>query len=111
MQCPKCKVEELQKSEHQLFYLCKKCQGMWLVDAGIPDYPEISREDHRSSDNSPDNDQVTGLCPSGHGIMIRAKVDLAEPFYLEKCITCDAVESGLIQVKHSELVEAFFWRT
>ncbi len=91
MQCPKCKIEELQKSEQQATYLCKKCQGMWLVDAGILEYSEISSADCSSPSNSPDNDQVTGLCPSGHGIMIRAKVDLDEPFYLEKCIACGGI--------------------
>ena len=91
MQCPKCKIEELRKNEHQSAYFCKKCQGMWLVDAGIPEYSEFSSEDSGSSTDSPENDKVTGLCPSGHGIMIRAKVDLAEPFYLEKCVVCGGI--------------------
>jgi Zn-finger nucleic acid-binding protein len=91
MQCPKCKIEELQKSEHNSSYFCKKCQGMWLLDVELPDYSEISSEDHSAQATSSDHDQVTGICPSGHGIMIRAKVDLPEPFYLEKCITCGGI--------------------
>lgn len=36
-------------------------------------------------------DARTGLCPNGHGILIRAKVDLEEPFYLERCGECAGI--------------------
>lgn len=44
-----------------------------------------------SGHKKPDNDQRTGLCPQGHGILIRAKVEAEPPFYLEKCFKCGGV--------------------
>jgi Zn-finger nucleic acid-binding protein len=36
-------------------------------------------------------DARTGLCPFGHGILIRAKVDLEDPFYLDRCPECAGI--------------------
>lgn len=92
MQCPKCKTEELQKNRDTSSYLCSKCQGLWLLNTEIPEYSEVSTVDNGNSPPDPSkNDQVTGLCPAGHGIMIRAKVDSSDPFYLEKCVTCGGI--------------------
>lgn len=33
-------------------------------------------------------DARTGLCPFGHGILIRAKVEIDDSFYLERCPEC-----------------------
>jgi Zn-finger nucleic acid-binding protein len=37
------------------------------------------------------NDALTGFCPSGHGMLIRAKVDVDDPFYLERCSRCGGI--------------------
>lgn len=36
-------------------------------------------------------DQKTGVCPEGHGIMIRARIEVEEPFYLERCSRCGGI--------------------
>jgi Zn-finger nucleic acid-binding protein len=38
-----------------------------------------------------DHDAKAGLCPEGHGIMIRARVEVDEPFYLDRCFECGGV--------------------
>jgi Zn-finger nucleic acid-binding protein len=36
-------------------------------------------------------DALTGVCPFGHGLLIRAKVDVDDPFYLERCGRCGGI--------------------
>ena len=36
-------------------------------------------------------DGRTGLCPEGHGILIRARVDAEPPFFLERCAVCHGI--------------------
>lgn len=55
------------------------------------DLVSISVDEVNVEADSNDYDIRTGLCPSGHGIMIRAKVDIDEPFYLEKCTICGGI--------------------
>jgi hypothetical protein len=64
---------------------------MWLQDADRINFPVESIEPSDTGSDLPDYDKRTGLCPSGHGIMIRARVDIDEPFYLEKCATCGGI--------------------
>jgi Zn-finger nucleic acid-binding protein len=65
---------------------------MWV---SIHDIEELSMpfvEDLKISlDDAVHYDEKTGLCPNGHGIMIRAKVDGDRPFYLEKCTHCGGI--------------------
>lgn len=64
---------------------------MWIEREELPNFLESF---HNSSEEAPgkgDLDERTGLCPSGHGVMIRARVDAAEPFYLEKCPRCGGI--------------------
>jgi Zn-finger nucleic acid-binding protein len=64
---------------------------MWLENKKVPDFMETvsASESERAGKNL--NDAETGICPLGHGIMIRAKVDIDEPFYLEKCSSCGGI--------------------
>jgi Zn-finger nucleic acid-binding protein len=39
----------------------------------------------------PDTDKRTGLCPMGHGILLRARVDSEQIYYLERCGFCRGV--------------------
>ena len=91
MKCPKCKTVELKQSNQNSPGICSACNGMWLMNLEIHKWSEARAEQSESDSNAIDYDQKTGMCPSGHGIMIRAKVDLDEPFYLEKCTTCGGV--------------------
>jgi Zn-finger nucleic acid-binding protein len=63
---------------------------MWLIDGDTANLGAIEIEEVATSEPD-DHDEKTGLCPSGHGIMIRAKVDMDEPFYLEKCTACGGI--------------------
>lgn len=91
MKCPKCKTSELMKPSSNSPYLCQNCGGMWLLNTSNSDFNSISIENIDESTVENDFDGVTGLCPSGHGIMIRAKVEIDEPFYLEKCTSCGGI--------------------
>jgi Zn-finger nucleic acid-binding protein len=55
------------------------------------DFPMESIEPVDPGLDVSDYDKRSGLCPSGHGIMIRARVDIDEPFYLEKCTACGGI--------------------
>ncbi len=90
MKCPKCKTIELKKSGYNSPYFCDKCKGMWLSNIENSNLPDITIE-NIADDSVTDNDNKTGLCPSGHGVMIRAKVDIDEPFYLERCTACGGI--------------------
>ncbi len=91
MNCPKCKEIKLKKSGYNSPYVCKACDGMWIQPDQITQLANISEEIAADSAGNKSNDERTGVCPSGHGIMIRAKVDMEEPFYLEKCTACGGV--------------------
>ncbi|TWI76807.1 TFIIB-like protein [Desulfobotulus alkaliphilus] len=90
MKCPKCKTAVLKKSAYNSQYFCDQCKGMWLVKMKSSSLTDISIETI-DNDTVADNDSKTGLCPSGHGLMIRAKVDIDEPFYLERCTACGGI--------------------
>ncbi len=90
MNCPKCKTTELKKPNLNSPYFCKECKGMWLSNNENSNLTDITFE-NIEVDSTSENDDKTGLCPSGHGIMIRAKVDIDEPFYLEKCTACGGI--------------------
>lgn len=91
MNCPKCKTSELNKNAFNSPYFCKSCGGMWYADDSTADFGDIKVQHIDDKDASKDHDHKTGMCPSGHGIMIRAKVDIDEPFYLEKCSACGGI--------------------
>ncbi len=90
MKCPKCKTTELKTSGYNSPYFCDECKGMWLTNTNDSSLPEITIESIEDTSIT-GNDSKTGLCPSGHGVMIRAKVDIDEPFYLEKCTACGGI--------------------
>jgi len=62
-----------------------------MTSLETPNLPESMTEITPEGMGHDDTDNRTGPCPSGHGIMIRAKVDIDEPFYLEKCTTCGGI--------------------
>jgi len=33
----------------------------------------------------------TGLCPSGHGLLIRARIEIEPPLFLERCTDCGGI--------------------
>ena len=114
MKCPKCKDHELKKRGYDSPVHCKKCGGMWLEFDKIPRFTESLSSSSVDGNEINLNDEKNGLCPSGHGIMVRAKVDADEPFFLEKCGACGGIwfDSGEWQrVANSNLTEKLneFW--
>jgi Zn-finger nucleic acid-binding protein len=92
MKCPKCKTSDLQKNDFNSPLTCPDCKGIWISDKDAANVPESVLVESPSP--SPDNasmDNKTGVCPAGHGIMLRAKVDTDNPFYLERCSKCGGI--------------------
>lgn len=96
MQCPKCQTVVLKKSSFNAPHLCPGCGGMWRQSGDHAELPEatieaLGNEGFDGVGSTDDMDKKTGLCPAGHGIMIRARVALDQPFYLEKCTACGGI--------------------
>lgn len=91
MNCPKCKTIDLRKNVFDGPWNCQSCGGMWLEKAKIPLFAETTGDFDNGDSKEGLHDEKTGLCPEGHGIMIRAKIDLEKPFFLEKCSTCGGI--------------------
>lgn len=117
MDCPKCKNVKLEKNDPSKPYWCPVCGGMWISIHEIEELSEPFVEDLKISlEDSAQYDQKTGLCPNGHGIMIRANVEGDRSFYIEKCSHCGGMwfDHGEWQqiAKHHLLGNlADFWTT
>ena len=91
--CPKCEGSKLKEPSSGTQVLrCYECGGMWLaadeakalaLDGTIVDPASMLPTKSGASDAR------TGFCPKGHGLLIRARVEIEEdPFYLEQCPHC-----------------------
>ena len=94
--CPKCRDVDLIPLRDDVYHnqmkFCRKCQGLWLykealsfADGPIPSLPT----DEAGHDD--DADRKAGLCPFGHGVLIRARVDTEPAFFLDRCSTCGGI--------------------
>jgi Zn-finger nucleic acid-binding protein len=116
MNCPKCKEPELRKkSGFDSPLSCQRCGGMWLESKNLPGFIEnLKSSSPATGEDTSLNDDKTGLCPAGHGIMIRAKIGIDNPFFLEKCTTCGGIwfDNGeWLRVVNSDLTDKIneFW--
>ena len=91
MKCPKCKTADLKKPDYNSPWDCETCGGIWLMDLENANFPGILTEESDHPPGTANHDNKTGVCPSGHGIMIRARVDIDKPFYLERCTACGGI--------------------
>lgn len=124
MYCPKCKNSALISPTHLLASgdpqprTCPRCGGVWLTVKDQRDWEQLL--DHIHDLKGPDKperqvaDGQTGLCPEGHTILTRAKVDLEPPFYLERCSKCGGVwfdQGELRRLFENHMVELLpsFW--
>ncbi|WP_163337594.1 zf-TFIIB domain-containing protein [Desulfopila sp. IMCC35008] len=90
MYCPKCKGVELRQNDENLPFTCPKCGGLWLESHALPRMQELADFSSGGHQN-PDHDHKTGLCPGGHGVLTRTKIEVEQPFYLEKCVQCNGI--------------------
>jgi len=101
--CPKCKEIELTSGgvpeelsgEHEVL-CCEGCHGTWLSKATAEQMVQagdtVTLDDEDAAPPAADEaDRRTGVCPHRHGIMLRARVHLPEPFYLERCPHCGGI--------------------
>lgn len=70
---------------------CRTCHGLWLPPActarlAAADSFEASTSTPKRA--RPDADRRAGLCPLGHGILLRARAELDPPFWLDRCPHC-----------------------
>ena len=101
MDCPKCKNVKLRRKLKQSSFssrrapsplTCAKCGGLWIETEEFSILSDSYIEDGNIGSNpDPSADGRTGLCPAGHGLLIRAKIDLDPPFHLEKCSVCGGI--------------------
>jgi len=104
VQCPKCKNTQLQGStlsSHLAVESCDECKGTWIPAENYADWQ--SRQPLRPHNQpyaleslavdfvqSP-YDTKGALCPECRRYLARAKVMLANPFYVERCPNCQGV--------------------
>lgn len=101
MNCPKCLTKELGPipgaapltGTGAVPQRCAECGGLWisrsavpaLHESGVLEALEVNPEASRVADRK------NGLCPEGHGIMARARVRWDDPYFVEKCSSCDGI--------------------
>lgn len=88
MKCPKCENEQLEERRNGAA-ACTNCGGMWMPMYEVPRL--IDEAVSAAGESQPSADGRSGMCPSGHGIMSRARIEAATPFTLERCATCFGV--------------------
>jgi Zn-finger nucleic acid-binding protein len=87
MKCPKCENESLDERRNGAA-ACAACGGMWMP---MYEVPRLIEEAVAEAEPQPGIDGRSGMCPNGHGIMSRARIDAATPFTLERCASCFGV--------------------
>jgi len=93
MNCPKCRNAALQSLipySSEPPYRCKECGGYWIKLEEAPQLHELATE-CAAPEAGKNRDGDAGLCPNGHGILRRTRVELDERFYLDRCSTCAGV--------------------
>ena len=98
--CPKCKLATLlplSSSKESAAAgpvppsRCTACSGVWMphgalsLDLGLPTTAAPAEVLGVGADNK------VGFCPAGHGLLIRARVETARPFHLDRCGTCAGI--------------------
>lgn len=88
--CPKCRSSLTPTLTGSPLALgCRSCGGLWAREGALavlpPELGDVGDPDARAP-----NDDRTGLCPDGHGILLRARIERegAATFYLERCSAC-----------------------
>ena len=97
--CPKCAsqllvpVEGVRASSGASALQCPSCSGFWVPPEVVvlPASQEaLSKRDTRPT-RAPTENQRTGQCPEGHGLLRRARVTWHDAYFLERCARCGGV--------------------
>ena len=97
--CPKCAsqllvpVEGVRANSGASALQCPHCSGFWVppeVVALPASLTVLSARDVRKA-ALPLENQRTGQCPEGHGLLRRARVTWHDPYFLERCARCGGV--------------------
>jgi Zn-finger nucleic acid-binding protein len=97
--CPKCAsqllipVEGVRASSGASALQCPSCSGFWVPPEVVllpASLAILSERDVRPLQTQLEN-QRTGQCPEGHGLLRRARVTWHEPYFLERCARCGGV--------------------
>src|SRR5258708_1730232 len=101
--CPKCKTatllplsaaRQIPKSEASPVppSRCSTCGGVWMphgaLSLSFANEPELTAA---PAATAPGFDAKVGFCPAGHGLLIRARVETARTFHLDRCGTCAGI--------------------
>lgn len=98
--CPKCRSATLRPLQSasaiaamaSLPERCTKCLGFWVNLASISALQQSGTlETVDEAGAEPEGDRRTGLCPQGHGLLLRAKASWRRPFYVERCGVCSGI--------------------
>ncbi len=91
--CPKCGAGALTAIQGSLVLACSKCSGFWVppLALGDPATAELLGERDLHPERHLEQDDRTGVCPEGHGLLRRARASNDDPFFLERCARCGGV--------------------
>lgn len=94
--CPKCaarELSELPSAAGSGTWRCLGCSGLWVLPSALNIQSALEALD--AQDQPPPaprvEDQRTGQCPDGHGLLRRARVTFHDPYFLERCSRCGGV--------------------
>jgi len=98
--CPKCAsqllvpVEGVRAKSGASALHCPSCSGFW-VPPEVVTLPAsilvLGERDSRPPPKPHSENQRTGQCPEGHGLLRRARVTFHDPYFLERCARCGGV--------------------
>lgn len=91
LRCPKCPEIVLRRpTSGTPVYRCYHCHGMWVSTGEAQALLDEGRllDPHSMLPQKASGDHKTGLCPHGHGLLIRARVDVDDGFFIERCSSC-----------------------
>jgi Zn-finger nucleic acid-binding protein len=100
--CPKCRRITLRLASDTVVLRhgsapileCPGCSGLWIPHLALSPGVELNTappSDSPTPSIPPEGDHRTGLCPEGHGILIRARAELDRSFHVERCPLCRGV--------------------
>jgi Zn-finger nucleic acid-binding protein len=91
--CPKCGPGLLAELDGGNVSRCTKCLGFWVPPEALLLSNIVGRL--QELDVQPaqklEQDQRTGPCPDGHGLLRRARATNEDPYFLERCARCGGI--------------------